>query len=68
MWINSVISLDLAADYEIYRGISAYLRVNNATDHRGERWLGKPDEEGAQLLSTTQYGIWGVVGLRYRPG
>ena len=68
VWINSVISLDLAADYEIYRGISAYLRVNNATDHRGERWLGKPDEEGAQLLSTTQYGIWGVVGLRYRPG
>ena len=67
VWINAVISLDLAADYELYKGISAYLRLNNATDHRAQRWLGKPDQAESLLLSTTQYGIWGVVGLRWRP-
>ncbi len=68
VWINSVISLDIAADYELFKDISLYLRLNNATDHRAERWIGKPDEDGALLASTTQYGIWGVLGLRWRPG
>ena len=68
VWINSVISLDLAADVELFKDISAYGRLNNATDHGSERYLGKPDEEGALLLTSTRYGIWGVVGLRWRPG
>ena len=68
VWINAVISLDLAADYELYKGISAYLRLNNATDHRAERYIGKPDQEDSLLLSNTQYGVWGVAGLRWRPG
>ena len=67
VWINAVISLDLAADYELFKDISAYARLNNATDHRSERYLGKPDEEGSLLLSTTNFGVWGVVGLRWRP-
>ncbi len=67
IWINSVISLDLAADYELFQDISAYLRLNNATDHRAQRWIGKPDVDGSLLASTTQYGIWGVLGLRWRP-
>ncbi len=68
VWINAVISLDLAADYELFKGISAYLRLNNATDHRAERYIGKPDQDDSLLLSKTQYGIWGVAGLRWRPG
>ncbi|WP_198664871.1 TonB-dependent receptor [Lewinella sp. IMCC34191] len=67
VWINAVISLDLAADYELFKEISAYARLNNATDHRSERYIGKPDEDDSLLLSTTNYGIWGVVGLRWRP-
>ena len=31
-------------------------------------FVGKPDEEDSLLLSTTQYGLWGVLGLRWRPG
>ena len=68
VWINAVISLDLAVDYELFKGISAYLRLNNATDHRAERYIGKPDQDDSLLLSKTQYGIWGVAGLRWRPG
>ena len=68
VWINAVISLDLAADYELFEGISAYLRLNNATDHRAERYIGKPDQDDSLLTSKTQYGIWGVAGLRWRPG
>ncbi|MBB4079258.1 hypothetical protein GGR28_001878 [Lewinella aquimaris] len=68
IWINAIISLDLAADYELFRGISAYLRLNNVTDHRAERYIGKPDEDGSLLTSKTQYGVWGVAGLRWRPG
>ncbi|MGB3799407.1 MAG: TonB-dependent receptor [Lewinella sp.] len=67
VWINAVISLDLAADYELFKDISAYARLNNATDHRSERYIGQPDEDDSLLLSTTNYGIWGVVGLRWRP-
>ncbi|CAH0999364.1 Vitamin B12 transporter BtuB [Neolewinella maritima] len=68
VWINAVISLDLAADYELFKGISAYVRVNNATDHRAERYIGKPDQDDSLLLSKTQFGVWGVAGLRWRPG
>ncbi len=68
IWINAVISLDLAADYELFKDISAYGRLNNATDHASNRFIGKPDQSESLILSTTQYGIWGVVGLRWRPG
>ncbi|MCP9236475.1 TonB-dependent receptor [Lewinella sp. JB7] len=68
VWINAIISLDLAADYELFRGISAYLRLNNVTDHRAERYVGKPDQDDSLLLAKTQYGVWGVAGLRWRPG
>ena len=68
VWINAVISLDVAADYELFKDVSAYLRLNNLTDHRAERYIGKPDESDSRLLSETNYGIWGAVGLRWRPG
>ncbi|PPK88588.1 TonB-dependent receptor [Neolewinella xylanilytica] len=68
IWINAVISLDLAADYELFKDISAYARLNNATDHRSERYIGKPDQDDSLLLSSTNYGVWGVLGLRWRPG
>ncbi|THH40412.1 TonB-dependent receptor [Neolewinella litorea] len=68
VWINAVISLDFAADYELFKDISAYARLNNATDHASERYIGKPDQDNSLLLSTTQYGVWGVLGLRWRPG
>ncbi len=67
VWINAVISLDLAADYELFKDISAYARLNNATDHRAERYIGKPDQDDSLLLSSTNYGVWGVIGLRWRP-
>ena len=67
VWINAVISLDLAADYELFKNISAYGRLNNATDHASNRYVGKPDQDDSLLLSTTNYGVWGVVGLRWRP-
>ena len=67
VWINAVISLDLAADYELFKDISAYARLNNATDHRAERYIGKPDQDESLLLSSTNYGVWGVIGLRWRP-
>ena len=67
VWINAVISLDLAADYELFKDISAYARLNNATDHASNRFIGKPDQDDSLLLSTTNYGVWGVVGLRWRP-
>jgi hypothetical protein len=68
VWINSVISLDVAADYELFRNISAYLRVNNITNHRSERYIGRPDDDDSRLLLNTQFGTWGVLGLRWRPG
>jgi hypothetical protein len=68
VWINSVISLDVAADYELFKDISAYLRLNNITDHRSERYIGRPDADDSLLLQETQFGVWGVVGLRWRPG
>ena len=67
IWVNSVISLDLAADYELFKNISAYLRLNNATDHRAQRWIGKPDDDGSRLILDTNYGVWTVIGLRWRP-
>ena len=67
VWRNNLFSLDLAADYEIFRNVSLLARVNNLTDHPFEEWLGRPSEDGAVLRSRSRYGTWGLVGVRFRP-
>lgn len=64
---NKLFSVDIAADYEIFKNISIYLRGNNLTNYAFEEWIGKPDEDGSLLRSSSSYGRWGVVGVRYRP-
>ncbi|MEM9930116.1 MAG: TonB-dependent receptor, partial [Bacteroidota bacterium] len=64
---NALFALDLSADYEIFKHISIYLRANNLTDHTFEEWIGEPEDETALLRSSSNYGRWGVVGVRYRP-
>ncbi|WP_020571521.1 TonB-dependent receptor domain-containing protein [Neolewinella persica] len=65
---NTLFSADVSADYEVFKNISIYLRANNLMDHPFEEWIGKPGEDGSLLRSTSNYGRWGVVGIRYRPG
>ncbi|MEM9259992.1 MAG: TonB-dependent receptor, partial [Bacteroidota bacterium] len=65
---NSLIALDFAADYEIIKGLSIYLRANNLTDHSFEEWFGEPNDDDALLRSQANYGSWGVIGVRFQPG
>jgi outer membrane receptor protein involved in Fe transport len=65
---NRLFTLDVSADYEVIKNISVYLRANNLTDHTFEEWIGEPNEEGALLRSSSNYGRWGVMGVRFRPG
>jgi TonB-dependent receptor len=65
---NRLFTLDVSADYEIIKDISIYLRANNLTDHTFEEWIGEPREDGSLLRSSSNYGRWGVVGVRFRPG
>ena len=67
LYRNSLVSLDLAADYEVIKNISLYARVNNLTDHRYEEWFGEPNDDGARLRSRVNYGTWGVIGVRFQP-
>ncbi len=67
IYLNSRFGLDLSADVELVRDLSIYARVNNLTDHRYEEWIDEPNNEGARLISSSQFGVWGVVGLRFRP-
>jgi len=64
---NSLIALDFAADYEIFKNVSLYLRANNLTDHAFEEWYGEPNDDDAVLRSRSAYGTWGLVGVRYKP-
>ena len=64
---NRLLSVDVSADYEIFKSVSLYLRANNLTDHRFEEWIGESDEEGSLLRQASFYGTWGVVGVRFQP-
>ncbi|MEO0731705.1 MAG: TonB-dependent receptor [Bacteroidota bacterium] len=68
LYRNGLFTLDLAADYQIIKDISLYLRANNLTDRPYEEWFGEPNDTDAVLRSRTRFGAWGVVGVRYRPG
>ena len=65
VWRNNLFSLDLSADYEIFKNISVFARANNLTDHPFEEWLGKPDAEESLLRSRAKYGSWGLIGVRF---
>lgn len=67
LWRNSLFSLDLSADYEIFKNISLFARANNLTNHPFEEWIGKPNKDGSVLRSSNNYGAWGLIGLRFRP-
>ncbi|MFK8165675.1 MAG: TonB-dependent receptor, partial [Lewinella sp.] len=62
---NNLFSADVSADYEVFKNISIYLRANNLTNHAFEEWIGEPGKDGSLLRSTSNYGRWGVVGVRY---
>lgn len=64
---NSLFQLDLAADYEVFQNVSLYLRANNLTDHAFEEWIEQPNDDNALLRSRTNFGRWGVLGVRFRP-
>jgi outer membrane receptor protein involved in Fe transport len=68
IYLNNLFSADVSADYEVFKNISIYLRANNLTNHSFQEWIGKPGEDGSLLRSASNYGRWGVVGVRYRPG
>ena len=67
IWRNNLFSLDLSADYEFIENLSVFVRANNLTDHAFEEWVGQPDEEGSVLRRQSFYGVWGLVGVRFRP-
>lgn len=67
VWRNGLFSLDIAADYEVFKDISLFVRANNLTDQPYEEWLGKPGKDGSVLRSRAFYGMWGLVGVRFRP-
>jgi hypothetical protein len=64
---NSLFQLDLAVDYEVVKNVSLYLRANNLTDHAYEEWIEEPNDDDALLRSRTNFGSWGVIGVRFRP-
>jgi TonB-dependent receptor len=64
---NRLLTIDISADYEVFKNISIYLRANNLTDHEFEEWIGESDEEGSLKRQSSFYGRWGVVGLRFQP-
>lgn len=64
---NKLLTLGLSVDYEVLKDISLYLRANNLADNPFEEWIGKPGEDGSLLRSSSTYGRWGVIGLRYQP-
>lgn len=64
---NRLFALDVSADYEVLKNISIYLRANNLTNHSFEEWVGEPSEDSSRLRSSSNYGRWGVLGIRYRP-
>lgn len=68
IYLNGLFTLDLSADYELIKNISVYLRLNNLTDNSFEEWIGVPNEDESLIRSSSQYGTWGVVGVRFRPG
>lgn len=64
---NRLLTVDISADYEVFKDISIYVRANNLTNHNFEEWVGEPDEQGSLLRSESRYGVWGVVGVRFQP-
>ena len=62
---NSVFSLDLAADVRVYKDFAVYARVNNLTNHPFREYIGEPND-GGLLRTEANYGVWGVVGVRYQ--
>jgi outer membrane receptor protein involved in Fe transport len=67
VWRNNFVSVDLSADYEVFKNISLFLRMNNLTNHPFEEWIGEPDEAGSLARSKSRYGAWGLVGVRFKP-
>ena len=68
IYLNGLFTLDVSADYELVKNISVYLRLNNLTDNVFEEWIGTPNADDSLLRSTAQFGTWGVVGVRFKPG
>jgi TonB-dependent receptor len=64
---NRLLTVDVSADYEVFKNISVYLRANNLTNHNFEEWVGESDEPGSLLRSESRYGVWGVAGVRFQP-
>ena len=63
---NSVFSLDLSADFKVYKDFGLYARLNNLTDHPFREYFGEPNKDSSLLRSEARYGVWGVVGVRYQ--
>ena len=63
---NSVFSLDVSADFKVYKDFGLYARLNNLTDHPFREYFGEPNDDGSLLRSEARYGIWGVIGVRYQ--
>lgn len=64
---NRLLTVDLSADYEVFKSVSLYARANNLTNHEFEEWIGEADEEGSLKRQSSFYGAWGVVGVRFQP-
>ncbi len=64
---NRLLTVDISADYEVFKNISVYLRANNLTNHNFEEWVGESDKPGSLLRSESRYGVWGVAGVRFQP-
>ena len=64
---NRLLTVDISADYEVFKNISLYVRANNLTNHNFEEWVGESDEPGSLLRSESRYGVWGVAGVRFQP-
>ncbi|OAV44957.1 hypothetical protein A3850_010830 [Lewinella sp. 4G2] len=64
---NGFFSLDISADYRVYKDFSLYVRLNNLTDHPFREHFGLPGNSDSRLRSEARYGTWGVVGVRLQP-
>ncbi|MEM6771366.1 MAG: TonB-dependent receptor, partial [Bacteroidota bacterium] len=65
VWRNNLFSLDISADYEVFKNVSVFVRANNLTDHPFEEWLGEPNASSSNLRSKASYGSWGLLGVRF---
>lgn len=73
-WDKAMFSLDLSAEKKFHNGLSIFLKANNLTDAKRERYLRTVNEANKQypgqrsdrtVIGTYRYGRTFLIGVRY---